>query len=186
MVTTAGAAPGRTRLVGIVVVGALVSVTLGIYGREHTPTFERPFSLFFTDTINLKVWFATAAMVLAIAQVLLAMRLYGKLRWPRTQPAWLGDLHRLLGTLAFLVTLPVAFLCLWSLGFQDGTTRALVHSLLGCFLYGAFVVKVLGVRVHGLPHWLLPVAGGAVFVALIGIWLTSSLWFFRTVGFPEL
>lgn len=184
--TTARAASDRTRLVGILLVGALVSVALGIYGREHTPTFERPFSLFFTDTINLKVWFATAAMVLAVAQVLLAMRLYGKLRWPRTQPPWLGDLHRLLGTLAFVVTLPVAFLCLWSLGFQDGTTRSLVHSLLGCFLYGAFVVKVLGVRIHGLPHWLLPVAGGAVFVALIGIWLTSSLWFFRTVGFPEL
>jgi len=186
MATTAGATRGRTRLVGILLAGALVSVALGIYGREHTPTFERPFSLFFTDTINLKVWFATAALVLAIAQVLLAMRIYGKLRWPRTQPPWLGDLHRLLGTLAFLVTLPVAFLCLWSLGFQDATTRSLVHSLFGCFLYGAFVVKVLGVRVRGLPQWLLPVAGGAVFVALVGIWLTSSLWFFRTVGFPEL
>src|SRR6185436_18212452 len=53
---TAGATADRTRLVGILLAGALVSVALGIYGREHAPTFERPFSLFFTDTINLKVW----------------------------------------------------------------------------------------------------------------------------------
>ncbi len=131
------------------------------------------------------MWFATVAVVLAVAQVLLALRIYGKLRWPRTAPPWLGDLHRLLGTLAFLVSLPVAFLCLWSLGFQDGTTRVLVHSLLGCFFYGAFAVKVLSVRMHTLPNWLLPIAGGAVFAALVGIWFTSSFWFFRHVGFPE-
>ena len=94
-------------------------------------------------------------------------------------------MHRLAGTLAFLFTLPVAFLCLWSLGFQDHTTRVLVHSLLGCFFYGAFVVKILAVRVRGLPNWLLPVMGGVVFVTLVGIWLTSSFWFFRNVGFPK-
>lgn len=173
------------KLLGVLVIGAAVSLGLGIYGHEHTPTFDRPFSLFFTDTINLKVWFATAAVVLAVAQLLLALRIYGKLRWPPTTPPWLGDLHRLLGTLAFLVSLPVAFLCLWSLGFQDGNTRVFVHSLLGCFFYGAFAVKVLSVRMHGLPNWLLPVAGGAVFAALIGIWFTSSFWFFRHVGFPK-
>jgi hypothetical protein len=62
----------------------------------------------------------------------------------------------------------------------------LVHSLLGCFFYGIFTVKVLAVRVHGLPNWLLPVAGGLVFATLVGVWLTSALWFFtsRPAGIP--
>src|SRR5262245_17173614 len=58
------------RLIGVLLAGAAVSITLGVYGNEHTPTFERPFSLFFTDTINLKVWFATVAASLAVAQLL--------------------------------------------------------------------------------------------------------------------
>jgi hypothetical protein len=41
------------------------------------------------------------------------------------------------------------------------------------------------VESRGLPGWTLPVAGGAVFTALVGIWLTSSLWFFDNFGFPE-
>ncbi|GMU79633.1 MAG: hypothetical protein AMXMBFR46_24230 [Acidimicrobiia bacterium] len=183
------ASPSRSRaghLIGVLLAGAAVSIALGVYGKEHAPTFERPFSLFFTDTINLKVWFATIAVVLAIVQLAVGLRLWGTISWPARTPDWLGDLHRLLGTLAFVFTLPVAFLCLWSLGFQDTNTRVVVHSLLGCFVYGAFTVKVLSVRMHRLPGWLLPAAGGAVFAALVGIWLTSSFWFFRHVGFPEL
>ena len=189
---TASAPPADSRavsapvkLLGILVAGAVVSIALGVYGNEHTATFDRPFSLFFSDTINLKVWFATVAVVLAVVQVLLALRIYGRLHWPRVAPSWLGDAHRLAGTLAFVFTLPVAFLCLWSLGFEDYNTRVLVHSLLGCFFYGAFVVKVLAVRVRGLPNWFLPVMGGVVFATLVGIWFTSSFWFFRTIGFPE-
>ena len=52
-------------------------------------------------------------MVLAVVQVLLAMRIYGKLSWPRQSPPWLGDAHRLAGTVAVVLTLPVAYHCLW-------------------------------------------------------------------------
>lgn len=177
--------PG-TKLLGIGLAGAVVAVGLGVYADVHTPTGEKPYTLFFSDTIQLKVWFATAAVALALVQVLLAMRLYGKLHWPRQAPPWLGDAHRLVGTLAFALTLPVAYHCLWSLGFQSTDTRVLVHSLAGCFFYGVFVMKVLSVRVHGLPGWTLPVVGGAVFTALVVIFLTSSVWFFtsRPAGIP--
>ena len=62
----------------------------------------------------------------------------------------------------------------------------LVHSLAGCFFYGIFVTKILAVRVHGLPGWTLPVVGGAVFTALVVVFLTSSVWFFtdRPAGIP--
>jgi hypothetical protein len=163
-----------------------------VYANEHTPTNEKPYTLVFSDTIHLKVWFATAAVVLAVAQVMLALRIYGKIHVPRTAPPWLGDAHRLTGTVAFALTLPVAYQCLWSLGFESvdmagaASTRVLVHSITGCVFYGAFVMKVLCVRVRGLPGWTLPLIGGLVFSALVVIFLTSSLWFFvdRPAGIP--
>jgi hypothetical protein len=188
----ADAAPVRSggaaarRLVGVLLVGGAVSVALGVYGQAHDPTHEQPYSLFFSGTIQLKVWFATAAVALGIVQVLLGLRLFDKISLPRRAPAWLGDAHRLVGTLAFLLTLPVAYQCLWALGFQSTDTRVLVHSLLGCVFYGVFTVKVLAVRVHGLPGGTLPIVGGLVFAALVGLWLTSALWFLtsRPPGIP--
>jgi hypothetical protein len=176
----------EAKLIGILVAGAAVSVALGVYADSHTPTGEKPYTLFFSETINLKVWFASAAVVLAVVQVLLAMRLYGKIQVPREAPPWLGDAHRLTGTVAFLLTLPVAYQCLWGLGFQTADTRVLLHSLAGCFFFGAFTAKVLAVRVHGLPDWVLPIIGGAVFTALVTVFATSSVWFFtsRPAGLP--
>ena len=174
------------KLLAIVLAGAAVSIALGVYGHVHDPTGEKPYTLFFSDTINLKVWFATAALFLAAVQVLLALRLYDKIHVPRAAPPWLGDAHRLTGVVTFGLTLPVAYQCLWALGFQSTDTRVLLHSLLGCAFYGAFTIKVLAVRVRGLPDWTLPVVGGLVFAVLVGIWLTSSVWYFtsRPAGIP--
>ena len=62
----------------------------------------------------------------------------------------------------------------------------LVHSIAGCFFYGIFVVKMLAVRVEGMPGWLLPVAGGVVFATLVTLFVTSSVWWFtsRPAGLP--
>ncbi len=186
------ATPARTtgtstrRLVGVLLVGGAIALALGVYGKVHDPTHEQPYTLFFTATIQLKVWFATAAVALAVLQVLLGLRLYDKISVPRRAPAWLGDAHRLVGTLAFVLTLPVAYQCLWALGFQSTDTRVLVHSVVGCFFYGIFTVKVLSVRIRGLPEPTLPLAGGIVFAALVVVWLTSALWFItsRPPGIP--
>jgi uncharacterized membrane protein YdjX (TVP38/TMEM64 family) len=105
---------------------------------------------------------------------------------PGRTPAWVGSVHRISGRLAFIVSLPVAYHCLWSLGFQDTDTRVLAHSLLGCAVYGAFAAKVTIVRSRGLPGIALPVAGGIMFAVLIGAWLTSALWFIDERGWPEL
>jgi hypothetical protein len=177
--------PVNKKLLGIFGAGAAVAVLLGVYGDAHSPTGEKPYSLFFTDTIQLKVWFAVIAVVLAVVQIFLAARMYGKVKWPRSEPSWLGDAHRLTGTLAFLISLPVAYHCLWSLGFQSGDTRVLLHSLAGCFFYGIFVTKVLSVRISGLPDWMLPIVGGLVFTALVVIFLTSCLWFFTSSDAPR-
>lgn len=162
--------------------GAAVAVLLGVYGREHDGTNETVVTLFFAGQIQLKVWFVTIAVALAVFQLATALRLYGKLARPKVLPSWLGDAHRLSGTLAFLFSLPVAYHCLWSLGFSNdsGFNRVFIHSLFGCLFYGAFASKVLIVRNHSMPSWALPVAGGAAFAALVALWVTSAGWFFTS------
>jgi hypothetical protein len=192
--TTAGipAAPPRgvaAKLLVPLLAGAAVAVALGVYGGVHDPTGDQPYSLFFTTTLQLKVWFACVAVFFALIQILTALRIYGKIKVPRTQPGWLGDVHRLSGALAFGFTLPVAYQCLWGIGFQStdmpgaDSVRVLVHSIAGCFLYAAVVTKVFFVREKGLPGWALPVAGGAAFTAFIVIWVTSALYFFTDRGY---
>ena len=179
----------NTKLLGVFAAGAAAAVLLGVYADVHDATGEKPYSLFFTDTIQLKVWFATVAVILAGVQIVLAARMYGKIKWPwpKEAPPWIGDAHRLTGTLAFLISLPVAFTCLWALGvhFGDADTRVLIHSLAGCFFYGAFTTKVLSVRSKGLPDWVLPIVGGAIFTALVVIFATSSIWFFTSSDAPR-
>jgi hypothetical protein len=164
--------------------GAAVAVALGVYGRVHDPSQELVFTLFFSSTIAMKVWLGSVAVAFAVVQVATALWLYGMLRG--TVPDWLGTVHRLSGRLAFIASLPVAYHCLWSLGFQDTDTRVLAHSLLGCAVYGAFAAKVTIVRSRGLPGAALPVAGGLMFAVLVLAWYTSALWFIREQGFPDL
>jgi hypothetical protein len=68
------------------------------------------------------------------------------------------------------------------LGFETGDTRVYIHSVLGSCFYGVVVAKVLVVRSSGFGGWALPFAGGALFCIILGLWLTSALWFFRIVG----
>lgn len=172
------------RLTGLLLLGAAVAVGLGVYGNVHDPTGRSLVTLFFSGTINLKVWLGTMVLALAGFQLVSALRIYGKIG-SGDAPAWLGTAHRISGTAAFALSIPVAYHCLWALGFTaDAGSRVLFHSLLGCFFYGAFVAKVVAVRTKGLPGWVLPTAGGAVFTALVFIWLTSSFWFFTSVEFP--
>jgi hypothetical protein len=173
------------RLLVPVAVGAAVAVGLGVYGREHQPTGRQIEHLFFTGTINLKVWLASAVLTLALVQVLTALWLYGRLPGVRRVPRRLGLVHRTSGVLAFVFAVPVAYACLWSLGFQHSDTRVLVHSIAGCFFFGAFAAKVVVVRSRSLPGAALPVAGGLLFSALVVVWLTSVLWFFEHHPFPS-
>jgi mono/diheme cytochrome c family protein len=157
-------------------VGALVSLTAGLLAR-HEPRSKGYFRLFFSDPIHLKAGFATAAAVLACFQLFTAAWIFRKLPWPK--PAWVNPVHRWTGRLAFAFTLPVAYHCIFKLGFQDPDTRVLAHSLLGCALYGAFAAKVTILRLHRFPMPVLPVAGGLLFATLIGVWYTSALWLYR-------
>ncbi len=176
--------PAFPRLVIIGLVGAAVALTLGIYANAHSPSSDLTITLGFTNTITMKVWLTTIVLCFAVIQLLSAMWMYGRLP-VGTAPSWLGSVHRISGRLAFLLSLPVAYHCLYQLGFQHYSTRVLLHSILGCLFYGAFAAKVLIVRSRNLPGSALPLAGGLVFVLLVYIWLLSVLWYVDQSGFPS-
>jgi hypothetical protein len=164
--------------------GAAVAVSLGAYGAVHDPSGETITTLGFSGVLNMKVWLTTGVATLALVQLATALRLFGHLG-SGAAPGWVAPVHRASGTLAVLLSLPVAYHCLWSLGFQDTDTRVLLHSLLGCCFYGAFAAKVTIVNSKGLPGLALPVAGGLLFAVLVGVWLTSALWFIDNGGWPD-
>lgn len=163
---------------------AFFSLLAGLLAKAYVPEAgSYPggwFDLFFSDTIHLKAWLATAAATLALLQLVTAAWIFHKLPWAK--PAWVNPVHRWSGRLAFVATLPVAYHCIFKLGFQSGDDRVLWHSLLGSAFFGAFGAKVTIVRLKRFPTLVLPLAGGLLFAVLIGVWYTSALWFFRLVG----
>jgi hypothetical protein len=181
-VTTASA-QGRRLVLVAVTAGALVSVALGVYGKAHTPTGDRIFLLGFDSMIAMKVWLGLATGVLVLLQGLTALWMYGRLGI--VAPSGLGTVHKSIGGLALLVSLPVAYHCLWSIGFETYTPRVVLHSLVGCLVYGAFVVKVLGLHAARAPGWLVPWAGGALFTLLVLTVLTSAVWYLGANGLPS-
>jgi hypothetical protein len=172
------------QLAAAALAGGAVAVALGTYGRVHDPTFRPIEDLGFPSVLDMKAWLATGAAALAVVQLVSAMWMYGKLPVRRPAPSRTATVHRWSGTVAFLITLPVAYHCLWSLGFAETGARQVTHSILGCAFYGAFATKMLVLRIDRLPRLALPVCGGLLVTLLTGLWLTSSLWFFTNVGFP--
>jgi hypothetical protein len=168
--------------VGAMVAGATVAVALGVYGSTHQPTGQAITTLGFGSMIAMKVWLAVIAGLLAVGQLVTALWMYGKLGRPA--PRAVRVVHRFSGGTAVLVSLPVAYHCLWSLGFQTYEPRVLVHSLLGCLFYGAFVMKIVALHTKTSPGWLLPLAGGVLFSALVLVVLLSAGWYLSSVGIP--
>ena len=175
----------RSTLTALVAVGlgGLVAVALGVYGSVHQPTGRAISTFGFDSMIAMKVWLGLVVGALALGQLVGALWMYGKLGRPA--PSWVGMGHRVSGLLAVLVSLPVAYHCLWSLGFASYDTRTLVHSIAGCLFYGAVVTKVLTLRGPATAGWALPMAGGALFTAAVVTVLISSVWYLNTVGVPS-
>jgi Family of unknown function (DUF6529) len=173
---------GYATLLVPVLIGGLVALTIGVYGHLHSPTGLAVNLAGFSSPLTVKVWLATVSVTLALVQLISALAMYGRL--PKvTAPSWTGTLHRWSGRIAFLCAVPVAVHCLYALGLHFSDSRTLLHSLAGCLFFGAFTAKMLLLPKSGLPGWALPIAGALTFTALVVLWLTSSLWFFTTVGF---
>jgi len=175
--------PSRILLALPLVLFSAVALTVGsVASRTVRQPYETSFShLFFSDTLHMKAWLITAALLLALGQLLTASRIYEVLRFP-PKGRFYHVVHRWSGRAAMLLTLPVAYHCIFLLGFGKSDLRVYIHSLLGTFLYGALLAKVLVVRSNGFQAWALPLGGAVLFSVLAGLWLTSAFWFFGAAG----
>src|SRR5689334_7151292 len=115
MASTA-APPAATKLAAAVLLGAAVAVSLGAYAGVHTPAARPLFTLGFSSVLPMKAWLTSAAAALLAVQLLTALWMWGRLPAAGAAPAWAALLHRWSGTTAFVLTLPVALHCIWSLG----------------------------------------------------------------------
>jgi hypothetical protein len=171
--------------------GLALAIAAGLYafGTQHVPDYSGTalFGRTATDTLPLKSWLATGLLALAGLQLGLALWMYGKL--PGVDAAGLrtGSVHRAIGIVALLTTLPIAYHCGLAYGVKtDIDTRVAVHSLAGCFLYGAIAAKLIFVRSPRLPGWALPAAGGTLVTLVAVLWYTSALWYFNDYSLPLL
>ncbi|WP_344042288.1 DUF6529 family protein [Nocardioides panacihumi] len=170
--------------------GAVISLLAGVFGKVHDPSLDATTTLGFATVIDMKVVLSVVVGVLAALQIVGALWIYGKLGI--SAPPWLGTAHRVTGIAAIVLTLIVAYHCLWALGLESGTfagggkvpTRVVVHGVLGCAVLGAVVVKVVAVRSRRAPGWFLPVAGGLLFTLLVVVVLTSAGWYIDAHGWP--
>jgi hypothetical protein len=179
--------PLRSRwLAAPVAVAAAVTAGLYVFGTQHAPDYGTSlFGKTGVDTLPLKSWLGTALLGLAGLQLLLALWMYGRIPRLAALRAVAGG-HRLVGISAFLLSLPIAYHCALAYGVQtDVDTRVAVHSLAGCFFYGAFAAKVTIVRTKRLPGWTLPVAGGLLVTLVAVLWYTSALWYFNNYSLPS-
>jgi Family of unknown function (DUF6529) len=172
---------GRVPLIALLC-GAVVAVLPGVNDRRH-PGGSHLVKFGFPSVIEFKTVTALGIGVLLLVQLSLALWMYGRLGRP-SAPGWVGPLHRTVGVIAVVVSLPVAYDCLLAFGIQTYEPRVTAHALLGCAVYGAFVVKVFAVRGHGSPRWFLPVAGGVFFALFVAAVLTSAVWYSAEYGFP--
>jgi hypothetical protein len=163
--------------------GAVVAVALGVYGRTHDPTGETIVTFGLGGLASMKVWLSVVVGALAVVQVTTALWMYGHLGL--RVPPRLGLVHRTSGALAVLTSLPVAYHCLWSLGYQSGSPRVFLHSLAGCVFYGAFVAKILGLHGRRAPGWLVPCAAGLLLTALVLVVGTGAGWYVSEFGWPS-
>jgi hypothetical protein len=184
MASVVDSSRGRGALAGALVFGCAVAVALGIYAKEHQPKPKPLFLAGFSGALQFKAWFASAALLFVLVQVVTALWMWGRLPGVSGTPRWVAPAHRWSGAIAFVVLVPVALNCLYSLGFGTYSTRVFVHSTAGCVFYGAYSAKMLALRLRSLPRWALPMFGGAVFALFMVLWFTSAAWFFTSSGRP--
>ena len=168
----------------------MAAITAGLYVFEtqHVPNYSTDlFGRTGPDTLPLKSWLATGVLALAGLQLGLAMRMYRKL--PRIPPPTprIASVHRAVGAAAILLTAPIAYHCVLAYGVQTHVdTRVALHSIAGCFLYGAIAAKLPIVRSQRFPGWTLPLARRTLVALVSLLWYTSALWYFNNFSLPLL
>ena len=137
--------------------------------------------------LQLKAWFATAALILVVVQVVTALWMWGHLPAPAGRRHGSADLHRWSGSVALhphpagrgALRLGARLRHHHPAGARARRARAAPST-------ARYAAKMLGIRLRGLPRWAIPVLGGTVFALFLLVWTTSAAWFFSRSGVPLL
>jgi hypothetical protein len=105
------ASRGDAAALTAVLVGSLVAVGLGAFGKIHEPQFFSVNLAGFSSGTAVKAWLGTLAVALALFQLVSAFAMYRLLPGGRA-PAWISVAHVWSGRLAVLASVPVAVHCL--------------------------------------------------------------------------
>jgi hypothetical protein len=171
--------PAGLRLTAAAALALAVTGALYAFGRIHTPDYAGSlFGLRGDDANLLKAQLGTALLGLALYQLILALWMYRRLPGAGAAPRPVPLAHRIGGAVLFALSLPIAYHCVTAYGVQTDSARVALHSVAGCFFYGAFAAKVLIVRSRHLPAWALPLAGGTLVTLIAILWYSAALWQF--------
>jgi hypothetical protein len=165
------------RLIAAAGLALVATAVLYAFGRTHTPDYAS--SLFGrrgNDANLLKAQLGTGLVCLAFYQLISALWMYRRLPGAGAAPRPVHLAHRIGGAVLFALSLPIAYHCITTYGVQTYNTRVALHSLAGCFFYGAFAAKVLLIRSRHLPAWALPLAGGTLVTLIAILWSSAALW----------
>ena len=122
--------------------GAAASVALGAYSVAHEPS-GRDFVLYgFDSSAEWKNALTLVVAVLLVVQAAIGFKLAGLFGLRPAGRLWLSELRRLIATVAVGLSLPVAFHCVWVLGFGSDSPVGALHSILGCIAYGCVVAAL--------------------------------------------
>lgn len=167
--------------------GLAIAVALYVFGRLHTPNYATALFGRRGSAANMfKAELGTAMLGLAALQLVLALWIYGRLLGAGPGPRPVHIAHRAGGMVLFLLSLPIAYHCISAYGVQLANARVALHSIVGCFFYGAFAAKVLVVRSPHLPGWTLPLAGGTLVTLIAILWYSAALWQLDGLNVPGL
>jgi plastocyanin len=168
-------------------VAAAVAGGIYIIAKSVTPDpTSGLFSTSGTGTFPLKSALSSGVLALAFFQLYTSLWIFGKINKRWTMPRRLGIVHRTSGVLAILLSVPIAYNCLLTYGFEDFNSRVLIHAAAGCFFYGAFAAKLVVVRSKRLPGWMLPAAGGTLITVIAVLWYTAAFWYYNDMKVPGL
>jgi hypothetical protein len=165
------------RLIAAAGLALATTAVLYAFGRTHAPDYTRGlFGRHGDDANMLKAQLGTALLGLALYQLISALWMYRRLPGAGAAPRPVHLAHRLGGAALFALSLPIAYHCVTAYGVRTDNARVAVHSVAGCFFYGAFAAKVLLVRSRHLPAWALPLAGGTLVSVIATLWSSAALW----------
>lgn len=170
--TTDGSAAGIGVALGA---GALGAFALGVYASVHDPTGRGLVLVPAGSVDEVKTALAAISVGLFCGQLAISWRLRRSRLGPKAA-ANLGDLHRIVGTLAFGLSLPVVFHCVWALGFDVDDPWTATHSVVGCVAYGVYLSQfVFERRTRGSGAATIAAGAGLMFGTLVTVAMATAL-----------